>query len=629
MKKGILLTQLHIFCCLGIVVCFHNANAQLSISMELEYRIKVAVIKNEALGTIFFNNKYSVITDSLSLMEENSLSFIKRPLYFLQYPGFGYLPDELNWKISQMKLNFTDKDWKFYKVDFLNDSHNDTLVSWSNYKYYSIDDKRVHLSPVNSSFIRLAGKKNILIAVNKNMQIKFISGSVFCSAIAQDFKLKEKNPESYLPFVLLKLFYLQYKKIEFARKEDSLLVFLATGISHSGKTYQYEYYLNPKSPERFVKTKNVTPKTPYIPSDTIIKNKDPYANYKIDLGFANVEDKKRYMLDALMKNIYMYRLLHLDSLAERLNIDTTTWHLREGVSDLDSLLPNYDEYLGEFALLRYGFGWDTTGYPYSYFYTEGKSRIDQPIFDEPNKLANHLRIVVGTKRIYDGVEFYKFYKNRDEILFKRPSKYTEQTGGPGAPWCEVGNFFGHNEKSWYRFDYYYHPEYKTEYKLEKKQPLSCENISPPYPLSPPNITDLVTNPFMDYKFGDEFRSPYSFIDHSVDHYLVALDTKTREVYFVSGKDIYLSKATALYRFGGNGPQEPESLEKWELSEKLTYIRDRLYRYRVESVKEENIISKDDIKMILEVSGWDYDNKIKLKVTFFNATPEMLKVEEIR
>ncbi|MCP3930998.1 MAG: hypothetical protein GY705_18090, partial [Bacteroidetes bacterium] len=65
---------------------------------------------------------------------------------------------------------------------------------------------------------------------------------------------------------------------------------------------------------------------------------------------------------------------------------------------------------------------------------------------------------------------------------------------------------------------------------------------------------------------------------------------------------------------------------WELPYKLAYIRDRLYAYQVSSVTEEDIVSRDTEKIILEVIGEEYGQERKMEVTFYNADPELLEIK---
>lgn len=591
--------------------------AQGDISLELEYNIKASIIKNFAISGISSYQPERISDSTFLLSNTHVAPGLQGPFYHLQYPGFGYTDRELECKVTEMdNMQYPDDSWDLYKVDFLKTATNDTLVSWNSYKYFLKKAGDYLIS--TGSFFRLISKKNILVAVNEKKQIKFISGLTFNHAISQDFRLNRKKPETYIPFLKMKLFHRNFEEIEFVRREKNLLIFLATS-KVSNQIYEYEYYLDPQIPDNFVKVVSLTPPFKYVETDSITKSNYSQPNYKIDIDFASLEDKEHYMLDALMKNIYMYRLLHLDNLYERINADTSTWILNEGKSDLDSLLPNFDEYLAEFKLLQYGCCFTNKG-PWQCLDINNKARIDFPIF-EPVKLANKYRLVVGSTRMYGYIEFYKFYKSKDEVLVKRPGKYATKEAGVQEDWCGVPEgYFGQGEGTRYRYDLYYHPE-KREDKVNPPYP--CEYL-PPAPLYPRQISDVFENICP----PEEPISPYDRIKQPVDHYLVALDTKTREVYFLSGKEIYLSKATTLYRFG-KSPQEPEDMSKWQLPEKLTYIRDRLYRYLVDNVKEEDIVSQDDEKITLEVEGEEYGQPLRLRVHFYHATPEMLDIEKLK
>lgn len=593
-------------------LCIGHSNlkiyAQTISNLSLEYQIKSKVIKNIVLSDLYF--RQSFIKDSTLLNSDIEIT-TQGTFYYLQYPGFGYLPSDLDVEIAPVELKFPDENWTLYNIIFLRTPQNDTLVSWNNYKYSKAYNDYIIGS---GSLFNLVTRGKLLIAVSKNREIKFISGFDINHPIAQYFKLKNKKPKSYLSFLQLKLFNQQPDKIEFLREENDLLVFATTKF-YGKLVSQKEYYIDPKKPDHFVKSRFTTPPISYsqVPKDLIPNNE----NFKLDLHFTSLEDKKRYILDALMKNIYMHRLLHLDNPVARLNIDTATWQFKEGPSDFDKMLPNYDEYLAQFKLLEYVCCFTNSG-PWECPGLNDKERIEYPIF-EPIQLDNKYRLVVGSTRMYGNVEFYKFYKAKDEVLIRRPNKNNTEVKNVNGLWCGVSDgFFGEGEGTQYRYDLYYRPE---------KQKDKVEGLPEPCAYPPPNELNSI------HKIYDNVCPPYKplpaygRIIEPVDHYLVALDTKTREVYFLSGKDIYLSKATTLYR-PGESPQEPADINKWELPEKLVYIRDRLYRYRVDKVKEDNIITKDDDKMILEVKGEEYNKPITLRVIFYNATPEMLSIEKI-
>jgi hypothetical protein len=447
------------------------------------------------------------------------------------------------------------------------------------------------------------------------MEVKFISGFVIPTMIAEDFNLEEENPRTYLKFLELKLYSSQYTKIEFSHKEEGNLVFVATAEWSSG-TYQIEYYIDPRLPDKVVKkgeSKLIKPKespeSRPTPTNHLTHTPAP--------GFKDVEEKKSYVLDALMKNIYLYRLLHLDSLPERMNLDTSIWHLREGPSDFDRLIPNYDEYLGIFKLVEGGCCYGKSGCSERCFYAEKRAQF--PVYEPlPHPLNLNYKRVVGERRIYPQVQFYRFYTIGKESLIRRESKYTRQASGPGEEWCPVGNLLEDGDRRWYRYDFYYHPEYRQslkryEVKRYKVQGDTC--YYPPPPSFPISVRNLNTYP------------DYAYPEANSNYYLVALDTFTRQVYFVSGEEIYLSRVVNLYSPGDN-PHQMDPDRKWAQPEQLLYLQDRLYQYRVDDLTEEHIIFNDEEKIVLKVQGLEDGRPLPLRVTMYKARPEMLEVERL-
>lgn len=656
--------------------------AQTDVDPFVEYHIKAAVIKQKSVRQIILGRRS--ITDSLFIRGESKPGFSGTGngdiFNYLRFPGFGYTPFDLECKVSPSDLEYPDKKWTLYQVNFPSLGVNDTIASWSNYRRYYPDDRKYSfgLHPYGYTF-----QYYYLLAVNKKNEIKYISGFIWSHPIAQDFKLRKNKPASYIPFLEIKLFPSQYQSIQFLRKEEGFLVFLLT--KREGENIaEYEYFLDPANPDKDGKSKRLTP---YETSGGY----KPRLSGKINLGFPSFEDKKNYLRDALMKNIYLYRILNLENLDELLNANPSNGRLNPDPTVLDSLLPNYDEYLSEISLIR----WDCC-------YENGKwgcapmmkrkdilkyRYIFQQLPREP------YRALVGWISSYHELEFYKFYKTRQEYLIRRPSKYTEQPGGPGEDWCSWRDTATlarqKREEQWeeerkqaIRAQEEEYEEAQRDWKrkakkLRKKDPTA---IPPPPPLPPPIYPEVETirsswsklwdpsfqtewvrydafyhpedrekgpitggdcpfprptsqtrPPFYpnpgDYCPPNQAPSPYDAITEPVDYYLLALDPNTREVYFISGKDIYHSKATPLYR-AGRSPQEVDESKPWPLEYQLIYLQDRLYQYRVDDLREEHIIFNDEEKMVLEVQGLEDGRPLSLRVTMYKERPEMLEVERL-
>ena len=143
----------------------------------------------------------------------------------------------------------------------------------------------------------------------------------------------------------------------------------------------------------------------------------------------------------------------------------------------------------------------------------------------------------------------------------------------------------------------------------------------------------------EYAISGHYNLPYLGISVPVNHYLLALDTKTRDVFFVSGKDIFLSEVGPLYtdmkvtRDGErvlNFDDTYYSLLKDYSYYRYTYIQDRLYCYLVERLDRSNVIYEDEEKVVLRCKGKEYQylKEIELEVTLYFDDPENLEIKRL-
>ncbi|MCP3930997.1 MAG: hypothetical protein GY705_18085, partial [Bacteroidetes bacterium] len=347
-----------------------KARAQTEIPPALAYKIKKEIIKNKAIGRIYLTK------DDL----ENE-DFIESYSYYLSFlfPGFGYVPDELDCTFSVSALSYPKAEWKLYEVTFADNLKSDSLISWS-----QCDGL-------------LPPSKHVLVAVDTENEIKFISsGWLFQHPIAQDFDLDPANPASYIPFLRMKLFFLQYDSFKYLRKEKGKLVFLSSKILNK-IIKEREYYIDPDIPD-YYSSKHVRT----IPGNSGKNKKNYRYPNRPKLKFTGLEDEKRYLRNALMKNIYMYKIHRLPRLVDYLNVDTATYLFKEGESKLDSLLPAYDEYNTiELVTFQYRF----TGVSCKNVWPSFIDLIGTGNYDE-----------IAGSSMYNNVTFYRFYKDTLGVL---------------------------------------------------------------------------------------------------------------------------------------------------------------------------------------------------------------------
>lgn len=529
----------------GVSMLTFSISAQSVVSKDLEYKIMSSFQKNVSLSLM-------VIYKGL---EKRELV----PSYsILELPEFGYLPGEIEFSLTKSDLNYPDDNWELYEMTFAGSPQNDSLSYWSWGAKYLIDFNK------------------ILIGINEKEEIKFVSGAPFRHPIAKDFKLKKDVPDTYIPFLYLKFFKSEFDSIAFLGKENGKLVFLGSNNKVGDQKSKMKIILDPENPEL---PGNIS--VEFIERPKFKSRRKPLYS-----KFENLEDKKNYLVNNLMKNIYMYRVMHLPDLQQRLNVDLSTRFFKEGHSDLDYLFPNYDQYWDRIDLVTFNLRWAIDSCQ-----SVWKDFQRKLITDKQSNIVGNL--------MFEGIEFYRLYKDTVEVLYHRIGKYKSSKG-----YCKI--------------DYYHHPEERKKYDDH----MDRHGYPPPPPETLPEVLRFGGDPkCLPYNlpFSEKWKK-------RMDYYLLALDTKTREVYFLSGKDIYLTEAIHLYP--PVNKEVPESIKDWAYPYKLEYIKDRLYRYQVVFVEKDHIVFEDEQKMILEVKGDEYGKQLDLRVTFWNDNPEVLDIEII-
>lgn len=421
--------------------------------------------------------------------------------------------------------------------------------------------------------------------------------------IEKYFQFRSDKPESYIPYLKILLYRQSADNMFFRSYKLDTLLFECTSTYHNGI----------KS-KRIIKVPKDTPGK--FKTETIERLSGASENYISSIigkykpaPFKNYEEKKQYLQAHLMSNIYLYKLRQkMDTIPEGQDFD----QLR------DSLLPAYDEYLDRCLPLHYGCCW-----------------VD---YEKVEALKSHLpintrflmekrgrfQVVVGEGRPFNKhVEFYKFYVDTTLMLTKRPDPQFE-----GAP--------GYDGSKRVRYDLFYHPWLKR----------TGDEFYPPPPralhhgeLDPWWLSGCTMGTSYDTISG-HYYLPYRSISAPVNHYLLALDTETRDVFFVSGKDIFLSEVGPLYT---------DMKVKWDNSKRIlnfddthyyllkdsdyhryTYIQDRLYCYLVERLDCSNVIYEDEEKVVLRCKGKEYQylKEIELEVTLYFDDPENLEVRKL-
>lgn len=572
---------------------------------NIEYKIKVAIMKSYVIGYCMVRQKNKELDHYFTQDFILNPYKVSVPFFFLQYPGFGYKTNYLDMDINPVdSLKIPGKNWQFYEVAYRETDHNYQVACWDNFKYSpQLTAEREFFTGTGSLFTPLASKRKILVALDENERVKVIKGTGHTHNISQYYSMDPQNPESYIPFLTLKFYTSRPDTVKFIRTENGKLVFQ---LKHN-----YECLLDPGNPDAI--------KSYGKPDPQNITPSRSYEQFKKDLGFSSWSVKQDYLRDALIKNIYMYRILHTDSLYEKLQFDSTSWGIGEGPSVIDQLIPNFDAYMMNLYHLKY---------PYYYCSREAYNAYHKP--DVKNyvryirsRLSDTMSIIVAETRLHDSIEFYKFYKDTIEVFALNRYHDVAPDFDPGEPWA-----YDEARGIWFHYDFFNFPYLKKLVAQDKPYPHQYRLLD----VAEEWKEALKLAQRVVYCPPETPPSPYGMIKRPVDYYLLALDVRTREVYFISGKGIYLSKAAGLYvspkKHADIMPYRYTELPPWTMYEKLQYIKDRLYRYQVAAVREEDIIESDEEKMVLKLKGEEYGVPLTLKVVFYNKSPEVLDIEQL-
>lgn len=527
----------------------------------------------------------SVIKDDSFFLFPSYISHGFKMRLAMDFLGFGYQPSLPKFDVNPVTNLDFHSDYKLYEVIFDRTGyHNINLYYWS------------YISSKGSSISSVFSNNRMLIAVNKHKkEYLFISGYWKNNPILQYFNVDPSKPESYLSFLKCKMYNHKFSDISYLRQSGDTL-FYAMTRTPPGAIFIKEYSLVVNNPEESLK---------YTGRDIFTEKSDNYIPISVfpppkEIIPLKQHEKAPYLFNALMKNIYLYRLAHLDSLDAVLGLNT-----EKGINStiLDSLIPSFDEQIKGMGTIEY---------------TTDLMKIDDDEIDSLYKypyafktypIQNRMygkRIFGYTKKDFDNIEFYRIYKPSRETLVRKESKYTRLRI---EPWNIYGGEWVRRELFW---------------DNKKCPPLrSKEGVPPPPPPPPPPVKRIQKPGSLSYHLRPEHG-----VKSRSDFYLLALNTKTREVFFVSGPDVFLTKVLPFYDWSYTDLEKEYKLDfiSWETRYQLHYIQDRLYQYLIPALAEEHITYKDDEKMIIEVGGLRLGWPIPIKATIFFDNAENVLIE---
>jgi len=317
-----------------------------------------------------------------------------------------------------------------------------------------------------------------------------------------------------------------------------------------------------------------------------------------------------YLQQMLMNNKFVYQFHKKYEKGGLNNVDEVA---------IENVLPDYDETLSTSDFIKYGCCW------------ESEDRVRDLKARLPERTEFRKRFIDGAQVVFaenrrhgKRIEYYK--------LFIKESRYLSRV--------EDKQFAGNDE-----FRPPYGHRYSLNFRPGQLMPGFLPRVkgTPPPPPPPPPLPkngqipgyflSACTKSTSFDTVYNHYEIPYRRV-RDADHYLLAFDRETNEVYFLSGKDIYLTNSIPLYAgavrneegtFELNHQQTAYSeLEKnrWIL---YMYLQDRLYRYLVERLSNEHVIYEDEEKLVLRCKGKEYDEPVDIEVVYHFADPENVDI----
>lgn len=451
-----------------------------------------------------------------------------------------------------------------------------------------------------------------LFAVNAEKELLFVSQNNWNQLpLAGYFNLDPEDPSSYLPFLKARYYSFSLPSISFEYRErrNDTLIFDSTRELYSGWKFDLVVSVPIGAPESLSSVAAAQyPPGEMTREDSLRKAYHAYPEYDF-VPFASTQEKVDYLKGALMDNLYMWNFNH-KKLADSLRAKPASW---------DHWLPDYDERMPRLRHLRYGCCWEDKGsvaalkakFPLGTEFIFGEEEDWLGAFAKPRGSGAPpppIRVVVGEKRRYHGeIEFYKFFLDSKYMLLERVKD--EQ-----FPSLHRGRAVQAQ-----RYDRGYQPEI-YEY-LEATPPDMIERMLANIPDVPGPFSAVEDARYLSvcntgHSWQDtvhgHYYLPYASSGGKIEHYLLALNTETKDVYFVSGDNIYLSYAIELYvpKIPAFNDGERELNQKgdnfryllYDQKNLLAYLQDRLYSYGVERLEPEHIVYQDLYRIRVECKG---------------------------
>ena len=581
---------------MGLLLSFDMLAQELDADLpaEVVYEMKRQLLKNTAFQSFIYFSRNAVERNGKgNAFDHEALQ--------LEMVGFGFLPGTLFLRVKKSAIDgILGEKYTLYEVDFSReDQGNNAIDAWANDRF-------------RGAFPSSSG----LFAVKNNNEVILLNvkGGGVTTNFSKVVKTHSADPKSFEVFFKILRYRIFPNGISIEKVLKDTVVLKHVYEWGNGARWEYQYFVPASNPMNYRKVElaksPATKKVPYV----------PHPRNTEKATFSGTEDKKRYLFEALMENLYLYKF-HQKVSALPDSVDPETM--------IDSLLPDYDVYLPRMYHLRYGCCWVSEARV-----ADLKARLPEMMsFSYDYEREPYLNGNIGYKFVsaehrfyYRDIEYYKIYVDTLLLWHKREDPQFVDS----ISWEDFNNDN--------IYDTYYQPQWKTI--TERALRLSYPLVLAPRPLPARYLSQCAWANSLDTAYN-HYDYPYEYIiQPRANHYLLALDTETRDVYFISGKDIFLTKTVPLYlpyvvdkearrRVPVHrDPDYSQLYKKGDWRMLFTYIQDRLYRYLVERLDRSNVTYEDEEKVVLRCKGEEYKKEIELEVTLYFDDPENLEIKRL-
>ncbi|NRA47561.1 MAG: hypothetical protein HRU12_00375, partial [Phaeodactylibacter sp.] len=390
--------------------------AQHGLQAEVVYKMKRQILKRYAyFSSLTLSNDYRKAYRILSHDRLKNVDnivfgyFTDSPRMHVEKSGFGAVPG----------TNF-----HLYEVGFDRILKNKALNDWS-----AGQIKRLFQDKLGLFLVDIGTKAVIPIY------------PTFKNDIISYFDSVPNSPDSYV-FLVRALSYLDEDvKVNIDRLTEDSIFINRIRRTEDGffSHYRYQFSFNDPGNYKIEKIKILKPKQTKV---EILPRSSAYPKLEIP-DFSDTEDKKRYLFEALMENLYLYKF-HQKVSALPDSVDPETL--------LDSLIPDYDVYLPRMYHLRYGCCWESEARV-----ADLQARLPEMMsfsYDyerEPylNGTIDYKFVSAEHRFYYRDIEYYKIYVDTLLLWHKREDPQFADS----ISWDDFNNAN--------IYDTYYQPQWKT------------------------------------------------------------------------------------------------------------------------------------------------------------------------